>query len=784
MICFSYFYITAVSAKDGMNITAATTTITITTPPTLEVTPIETFSLSSPTGASPTITENNPTETITDTSTIELTPTDEITPIQTVTDVPTQTVSGTSNDTPSGFQMSMESEPLSGYSINKIQNFQDNNTNTIEDTGITNITDDWFNINPDRILTSGIYNLLVDNFTLSENGFNIMGNGINISGSLNQLTDVTTDYNQYGSGIYSSGDTNSFSNINSSHNYMYGIKSEDNSTTFSSINSNNNRGRGILSFGNITTFSSMNSGYNGGNGTEIYGSSNILSNVSSYYNEGSGIFLGNDSKSNYKTENNILLNVTGNGNQWSGIRIDGSDNQFSNLTDNNNNIGIWLNSGINNTFNRVTTNYNRFEGVLLDDSGNRFFSITSNNNGVNGVNISGNLNQLTDVASNNNTEYGIYSLASYSRLSNVTSGNNRGLAGIFSNGASNTFSYINSSNNWFGINSEGGNNTFSSINSSYNIFNGTEINGNSNIISDNDIQNNGQHGLVVHLQSNNNKISHNIFKNNRNNPSDNVNVSDSDTNIWNDTTGGNYYGYNGQGFSEICNNTDNNEICDEPFTVNANNIDYKPLTTQNITPTPTTTATVNTSVPINPYYNHQSSGSYESGSSDESHNTQPYSGILTSSEVPGYAQPGQSTQISFTYQNKSEFGWSAYDKVGLLVHLKDANGNVVETITIPVPEGVTIEPGQSYTFTKDIPIPSTPGTYILTATLEHMGGNTPLTFGQQFQQTINVETGGKTMNSFHKPTMISTLIRLTPTPVSLYYPTQYPRVTPYMKIFN
>ncbi len=49
------------------------------------------------------------------------------------------------------------------------------------------------------------------------------------------------------------------------------------------------------------------------------------------------------------------------------------------------------------------------------------------------------------------------------------------------------------------------------------------------------------------------------------------------------------------------------------------------------------------------------------------------------------------------------------------MQLKDANGNVVETITIPIPEGVTIEPGQSYTFTGDIPKPSTPGTYTLTA---------------------------------------------------------------------
>ena len=459
--------------------------------------------------------------------------------------------------------------------------------------------------------------------------------------------------------------------------------------------------------------------------------------------------------------NDITLNgnghtLTGNGSEL-GIYVDGydlSDIIINDLNLVNWQVGIWF-PAQNSILSNITANQN-LNGIDAGGPGNTFSNITINNNNV-GMLSSGNSNTFSDIVANSNNVTGIDSFGSYNKFSNITSSNN-GQYGILSYRSNNVFSNITSNNNgrdgifiWFG---------------------------NSNKLLNSTIQNNGQYGININLTSSNNTIIHNLFKNNGIDSSDNVNVDEFSSKVWNDTTGGNYYGYYGTGYSEICNDIDKNGICDEPYVINSNNIDYKPLTTPTIAPNPTNQGN------INPYYYSETLGSYESGLSDESSDTQPYSGKLTFSFVPGSAQPGQSVQLSFTYLNDGEFGWSAYDKVGLLVQLKDSNGNIVETIIIPIPKGITIEPGQSYTFLGDFPMPSVPGTYTLTATLEHMGGNTPLTFGQPFQQTITVREGGKIINSFNNPTVISTIVRLTPAPVSLYSPTRYPKVTPYMKTYT
>ena len=606
---------TIVSAEEGINITDD--------PPTVDISPQETFSFSSSGAESPTPTlEITQVQTVTDTPTAEVTPVVEISPAGTLTEIQTEK--------PSGFQLNESVEPMSGSSLNTMNNPHGSDTNTID--SVIDIDDQWFIGHPDRILNTGIYNLLVDNFTSSGNGFNIWGSGVTLNGKGHMLTG-----NGSGAGIYVY--DSSLSNIIINNlilvNWMVGISSS--------------------------------------------------------------------------ASNSVISNVTTRNNEASGIQADGSGNTFSNITSNNNLVGI-LSMGDSNVFSEIIANSNDITGIDSFGSGNTFSNITSSNNG----------------------QYGILSYRSNNVFSNITS-NNNGRDGIFI---------------WYG---------------------------NSNKLLNSTIQNNGQYGININFSSSNNTIIHNLFKNNGNSPSDNVNVDEFSSNIWNDTTDGNYYGYYGLGFSETCNDNDRNGICDDPYIIDTNNVDYKPLTTRTVAPNPTNQ--INT----NHNFFSETPGSYESGSPDEPSDTQPYSGKLTFSVVPGSAQPGQSVQLSFTYLNDGEFGWSAYDKVGLLVQLKDSNGNIVETIIIPIPKGITIEPGQSYTFLGDFPMPSVPGTYTLTATLEHMGGNTPLTFGQPFQQTITVREGGKIINSFNNPTVISTIVRLTPAPVSLYSPTRYPKVTPYMK---
>jgi len=119
---------------------------------------------------------------------------------------------------------------------------------------------------------------------------------------------------------------------------------------------------------------------------------------------------------------------------------------------------------------------------------------------------------------------------------------------------------------------------------SNNEWNGIYISdSNNNILTNNIVSNNKNWGIYLEY-SNSNLIYNNIF----NNPN-NVYVYKG-TNTWNiiktpgrNIIGGNYLGGNawlkpdGTGFSQTCNDTDGDGICDKPFKINDNNIDYLPL---------------------------------------------------------------------------------------------------------------------------------------------------------------------------------------------------------------
>lgn len=82
----------------------------------------------------------------------------------------------------------------------------------------------------------------------------------------------------------------------------------------------------------------------------------------------------------------------------------------------------------------------------------------------------------------------------------------------------------------------------------------------------------------------------NLIYNNIINNSDNIQVygqpsslNTSKANIINiiggSQVGGNYWAYpNGTGYSQTCNNTNNDSFCDSPYTIDSNNIDFLPLT--------------------------------------------------------------------------------------------------------------------------------------------------------------------------------------------------------------
>jgi len=113
---------------------------------------------------------------------------------------------------------------------------------------------------------------------------------------------------------------------------------------------------------------------------------------------------------------------------------------------------------------------------------------------------------------------------------------------------------------------------------------GIYLYGSNNTIHSNRIENNGEYGIYLY-NSQNNQIYNNLFNNTNNFYFDTVH-----TNYWNTTKqtgtnivggphiGGNYWGKpDGSGYSDTCTDSDLDGICDSPYTLATDNIDYLPL---------------------------------------------------------------------------------------------------------------------------------------------------------------------------------------------------------------
>jgi parallel beta-helix repeat protein len=240
--------------------------------------------------------------------------------------------------------------------------------------------------------------------------------------------------------------------------------------------------------------------------------------------------------------------------------------------------------------NNVLLNYNC--GIILYESSD---NVLANNTvfvyGIYGYGISlvasSNNTLANNTVSNNDMvsddDRGIYLVYSSDNvLANNTVSNNweDGICLEFSN--DNVLTNNTVSNNWNGICLEFSNNNVLTNNTvSNNRWNGICLEfSNDNVLANNIVSNNRWNGIELYESSN--LIYNNVFTNN-------VNVYEG-TNIWNITktpgkniVGGNYLGGNawlkpdGTGFSQTCNDTDGDGICDEPYIINENNIDYLPL---------------------------------------------------------------------------------------------------------------------------------------------------------------------------------------------------------------
>ena len=291
-----------------------------------------------------------------------------------------------------------------------------------------------------------------------------------------------------------------------------------------------------------------------------------------------------------------------------GIYLDSSSNNTlsGNIASNNNRIGIRLYNSNNNTLsgNNVNSNFNY--GILLE-SGSNNNTLSANNVSKNGFDV------------NSNDNIGIYITMSDSNTlsgNNVNSTSNYGIV-LGSRSNNNILSANNVSNNDFiGIVLESNDNTLLSGNnvsnngrgiflefSNNNMLSGNNVNSNNedygiwlydssnNTLSANNVWNNKLSGILISsliIQSSNNLVYNNIF-NNTNNvqslPSHlnnfytwNITEQSSTNIIGGPNLGGNFWANpSGTGFSQTCKDANGDGICDSPYGLDTDNVDYLPL---------------------------------------------------------------------------------------------------------------------------------------------------------------------------------------------------------------
>jgi nitrous oxidase accessory protein len=372
---------------------------------------------------------------------------------------------------------------------------------------------------------------------------------------------------------------------------------------------------------------------------------NTLSNNNASNNEGNGIYLW-DFFGGSSSYNNTLSNNIASSNKDTGIYVHSSNNNtLRNNTASDNTIGISLFSS-NNTFtnNLMTGNkYNFGVDPTVDNkidtsnlvNGKPIYFIKGATDAVYDSSINAgtfycvNCRNVTikNMHLNNNIVGISFMNTTNSRIQNVNASNNEGGISLISS-SNNTLSGNNASNNEDGISLGGSNNTLSGNNVSNNDGFGIELGfsnnntligniasdnyagiglGNSsyNIVSGNNASNN-ELSIQFHYPglADNNSIYNNILKN--------IDNHYNTTNKWNITKtngtniiggpyiGGNFWASpNGTGFSQTCANIDSDGICDSPYTLDSNNIDYLPLAMP-VTPTVTVTPTITETVTVPP----------------------------------------------------------------------------------------------------------------------------------------------------------------------------------------
>ncbi|MEM3505164.1 MAG: NosD domain-containing protein [Archaeoglobaceae archaeon] len=475
----------------------------------------------------------------------------------------------------------------------------------------------------------------IENCTISNNYY-----GIYLWNSSNNVIKNCTIYDNYEDGISlkSSSYGNAIENCTISNNY-YGIYLRASSNNvIKNCNIFDNSNDGIYLESSLSNVIKDNKISDNDDGIYLrYSSNNILENITVSGNK-YGIYF-------YYSDNNIIKNCTIFGNNYDGIYLKASDDNLieNNIISGNKGNGIQL-QAFNNHIKNCTISDNNEDGIYL---------YYSTNNVIENNTISGNYFGISlfffsnnNVIKNNNfTNCGlVVSYYSYNKVENnfvngkplvylenafdktindagqviLVNSNNITIRDLVISNASVGIELLSSSNvsirnSTITHNKHGaiflgfsGNNLIENNTLSKNGYSIYFSSSSNNRIENNKISD-SYYGIYLE-DSSNNLIYNNLFNNTRN-----FYIYDSQ-NTWNTTLqqgtnilGGNWLGGNawlspdGKGFSQTCKDTEEPiGICDEPYRIDSNNIDYLPLSTR--TPSPPTDISQCTEITKSGYY--------------------------------------------------------------------------------------------------------------------------------------------------------------------------------------
>ncbi len=383
------------------------------------------------------------------------------------------------------------------------------------------------------------------------------------------------DANGNGSAITLSADgirLEGFTVIGSSDSSDSPIRQYTNPTAGIKVTSNNN----ALSGNNAS---------NNSNGIYLLFSGNNTLNGNNVSNNQNGITLGRFALNNYMLSgNNMLIGNTANSNNGSGISIIQSDGNvlIGNTANSNNYSGINLILSGNNIFkNNIATGNEYYNFDLFSDYDNRID--TSNLVDEKPIYyIKNAVDTVYDFSTNAGTFYCINCVNVTIKDLNL---NKNGNGILLWNTTRSRIQNINTSNNSNGISLYySDNNVLINSTASNNVIGILLDHSGNNTLTNNTVSLNSNYGIFL-FSYDGNFIYNNYLKN-----TNNFNTNGITSNFWNITKrvginiiggpylGGNFWAYpNGTGFSQTCTNSNEDGICDSPYILDSNDIDYLPL---------------------------------------------------------------------------------------------------------------------------------------------------------------------------------------------------------------